>query len=49
VLVHAGICCRFVVYTVERVQSRMTVWHGQSKGFMALLLSVEDAWVQLVM
>jgi hypothetical protein len=25
------------------------VWHGQSKGFVVLLLGVEGAWVQFVM
>ncbi len=49
-LEHAGICCKFVVYIVEWVQSRETlVWHGQSKVFVVLLLGVEDAWVQFVM
>jgi hypothetical protein len=39
-----------VVYIVEWAQSRGTpVWHGQSKGFVALLLGVEDAWVQFVL
>jgi hypothetical protein len=50
VLEHAGICCEFVVNIVEWAQSRGTlVWHGQSKGFVVLLLSVEGAWVQFVM
>ncbi len=49
-LEHAGICYEFVAYIVERAQSRGTlVWHGQSKGFVALLLGVEGAWVQFVM
>ncbi len=49
-LEHAGICCKFVVYVVEWVQSRGTlVWLSQSKGFVALLLGVGDAWVQFVM
>jgi hypothetical protein len=50
VLEHAGICCKVVVYIVEWVQSRGTmVWLGQSKGFVALLLGVEDTWVQVMM
>jgi hypothetical protein len=50
VLERAGICCKFVVYIVEWVQSRgALVWHGQSEGFVALLLGVEGTWVQFVM
>jgi hypothetical protein len=50
VLEHDGLFCKFVVCIVEWVQSRGTlVWHSQSTGFMALLLGVEDAWVQFVM
>ncbi len=49
-LEHDGLFCKFVVCIVEWVQSRGTlVWHSQSTGFMALLLGVEDAWVQFVM
>jgi hypothetical protein len=38
------------IYIVEWAQLRGTlVWHGQSKGFVVLLLGVEDAWVQFVL
>jgi hypothetical protein len=50
VLEYAGFCCEFVEYIVEWTQSRGTlVWHGQSKGLVALLLGVEGAWVQFMM
>ncbi len=46
-LVGAGVCCVIVVYIVEWGQSRgVLVWHGRSKGFVVLLLSVGDTWMQ---
>jgi hypothetical protein len=47
VLVGAGICCVIVEYVVEWGQSRgALVWHGRIEGFVVLLLSVGDAWMQ---